>query len=121
MDQEDITDTAANLANLSNSEYSFKNKIEIVNDILNDTKGLRKIRITRNILTKFEIARIVGYRAQQLNEGCPPLIETKNMSSTLEIAKKELFLGKNPNIIRRNLPDGTYEEHKVNEFSFPKE
>ena len=43
------------------------------------------------------------------------------MSSTLEIAKKELFLGKNPNIIRRYLPDSTFEEWKVNELSFPKE
>jgi DNA-directed RNA polymerase subunit K/omega len=121
MEQEDITNTAANVANFSNSEYSFENKIEIVDDILNASKGLRKNRITRPILTKFEISRIVGYRAQQLNARCPALINTKNMSSTLEIAKKELFLGKNPNIIRRYLPNGTFEEWKVNELSFPKE
>ena len=39
MDQEDITNTAANVANFSSSEYSFKNKIEIVDDILNASKG----------------------------------------------------------------------------------
>jgi DNA-directed RNA polymerase subunit K/omega len=123
MNQEDIKDKAANVANFSNSDYSFENKIEIVDDIANLKNGLRSNdnRISRPILTKFELSRIIGYRAQQLNQNCEALVDTKNMVSTLEIAKKELKLGKLPNIIRRELPDGTIEEWKVNELSLPKE
>ena len=123
MNQEDIKDKAANVANFSNSDYSFENKIEIVDDIANLKNGLRTNdnRISRPILTKFELSRIIGYRAQQLNQNCEALVDTKNMVSTLEIAKKELKLGKLPNIIRRELPDGTIEEWKVNELSLPKE
>ena len=123
MDQLDIKDKAADVANFSNSEYSFENKIEIVDDIANLKKGLRSKdnRVSRPILTKFELSRIIGYRAEQLNQNCEALVDTKNMVSTLEIAKKELNLGKLPNIIRRELPDGTIEEWKVNELSLPKE
>ena len=123
MDQVDIKDKAADVANFSNSEYSFENKIEIVDDIANLKKGLRSKdnRVSRPILTKFELSRIIGYRAEQLNQNCEALVDTKNMVSTLEIAKKELNLGKLPNIIRRELPDGTIEEWKVNELSLPKE
>ena len=121
MAEEHIVDTAANVANYSNSEFSFENKIEIVDDILNSKNGLQKDKVTRPILTKFEIARIIGYRAEQLNNNSPALVNTKNMTSTLQIAKKELNEGKNPNIIRRYLPNGTFEEWKVNELSLPKE
>ena len=66
-------------------------------------------------MTRFEKARIVGARALQIAMGAPILTEVKNssnysISSSIDIALKELKEKVLPITIRRRLPDGTYQD-----------
>lgn len=61
---------------------------------------------TENKLTSFEIAHIVGVRATQLSEGAEPAVDIGNLIDPVEIAKKELNMGKLPFTIIRTLPIG---------------
>lgn len=76
-------------------------------------------RVTSNRMTKFEKAYILGIRAQQLSLNAPPLVEIDDETDPLKIALKELREGKIPFILRRNLPDNTYEEWSVKEMYIP--
>ena len=73
-------------------------------------------RITTPYLTKYEKARVLGTRALQISMGAPIMIETIGETDPLEIAMKELRERKIPMIVRRFLPDGTYEDWKVSEL-----
>lgn len=73
-------------------------------------------RITLPFLTKYEKARVLGERAQQISLGSPVEIATSS-TDPLEIARKELFLKKIPLSIKRYLPDGTVEIWNVNEMN----
>jgi len=75
-----------------------------------------KKRRTIPFLTKYEKARIIGKRAMQISKGSIPLIDIGNLDNPIDIAKKELFERKIPYIIRRPLPDGTYEDWRVDEL-----
>lgn len=75
-------------------------------------------RVTSPYMTKYERARIIGQRAQQLASGFPPLIELQGETDPLLIALKELALKKCPLIIRRVLPSDHYEDWDVNELIY---
>jgi len=75
-----------------------------------------KKRRTIPFLTKYEKARIIGKRAMQISKGSIPLIDIGNLDNPIDIARKELFERKIPYIIRRPLPDGTYEDWRVDEL-----
>jgi DNA-directed RNA polymerase I, II, and III subunit RPABC2 len=68
------------------------------------------------LLTKFEKARIVGVRLQQLAYGAKPRIDVTGLKSINEIVEKELIERKIPFIIRRTLPNGLSEDWKLEEF-----
>lgn len=76
-------------------------------------------RVTNPRMTKFEKAHILGVRALQLSMSAPPLVDIENEIDPLKIALKELNEGKIPFIVRRRLPDGSYEEWNVNELIIP--
>eukprot|EP00486_Rosalina_sp_Unknown_P001270 CAMPEP_0201566632 /NCGR_PEP_ID=MMETSP0190_2-20130828/6565_1 /ASSEMBLY_ACC=CAM_ASM_000263 /TAXON_ID=37353 /ORGANISM="Rosalina sp." /LENGTH=212 /DNA_ID=CAMNT_0047985623 /DNA_START=27 /DNA_END=665 /DNA_ORIENTATION=+ len=76
----------------------------------------KESRITTPYLTKYEKARILGTRALQISMGAPVMVEMVGETDPLEIAQKELRERKIPMIIRRFLPDGTYEDWKVSEL-----
>ena len=69
---------------------------------------------TTEYLTKYEKARVLGVRAMQIAQGAPvqPDIDS-NITDPLLIAEEELRKKKTPLIIRRFLPDGTYEDVAV--------
>jgi DNA-directed RNA polymerase I, II, and III subunit RPABC2 len=67
-------------------------------------------------LTKFERARIIGTRLQQLAYGAKPRVDTIGLNSIHEIVEKELDERKIIFIIRRPMPDGTFEDWKLEEF-----
>ncbi|GAU95328.1 hypothetical protein RvY_06962 [Ramazzottius varieornatus] len=73
-------------------------------------------RITTPYMTKYERARVLGTRALQIAMNAPIMVEIKNETDPLEIAKKELKVGKIPMIVRRYLPDGTFEDWSVEEL-----
>lgn len=75
-----------------------------------------KVRTTTPYLTKYERARILGTRALQISMNAPVLVPLDGESDPLEIAMKELSQRKIPLIVRRYLPDGSYEDWSVSEL-----
>lgn len=68
-------------------------------------------------LSTFEKTKILGTRTNQLAQGARPYIEVpKHITDVYEIAKLELEARKLPIIIKRYMPDGTYEKFRLSEF-----
>jgi len=111
--------------NSNNEGNEYSNQVEVLeNDAkLEDFRTTYDRMIDKNtqrrtipFLTKYEKARIIGKRAMQISKGSPPLVEIGDLESPIDIAKKELMERKIPFIIRRPLPDGTYEDWRVDEL-----
>ncbi|XP_065163317.1 DNA-directed RNA polymerases I, II, and III subunit RPABC2-like [Atheta coriaria] len=77
-------------------------------------------RITTKYITKYEIARVLGTRALQLSMSAPVMIDIGEETDPLAIATMELQEKKIPLIIRRYLPDRSYEDWPINELSILK-
>jgi DNA-directed RNA polymerase I, II, and III subunit RPABC2 len=62
-------------------------------------------------LTVFEKTKIIGFRADQLAKGCKPFINPvpAHVTDVLEIAALELEQKRLPFILKRPMPDGTFE------------
>ncbi|KLO20674.1 RNA polymerase Rpb6 [Schizopora paradoxa] len=75
-----------------------------------------KERITTPYLTKYERARVLGTRALQISMNAPVLVPLDGETDALQIAIKELSQRKIPLIIRRYLPDGSFEDWSVSEL-----
>lgn len=73
-------------------------------------------RITTRYLTKYERARLLGTRALQLRQNAPPAVELRGETDALQIAQRELKERKLPMIVRRYLPDGSYEDWTLDEL-----
>jgi DNA-directed RNA polymerase I, II, and III subunit RPABC2 len=111
--------------NSNNEANEYSNQIDVLeNDAkLEDFRTTYDRMIDKNtqrrtipFLTKYEKARIIGKRAMQISKGSPPLVEIDDLESPIDIAKKELMERKIPFIIRRPLPDGSYEDWRVDEL-----
>lgn len=75
-------------------------------------------RITPAFLTKYEKARVIGTRALQISKNAPVLVDLgKDDIDPILIAEKELAERKIPFIIRRYLPDSSFEDWRVNELA----
>lgn len=73
-------------------------------------------RITTPFMTKYERARVLGTRALQISMCAPIMVELENETDPLQIAMKELKSKKIPLIIRRYLPDGSFEDWSIDEL-----
>ena len=74
---------------------------------------------TTPFLTKYEKARIIGARALQISKNSPILISNAQLGGETDpilIAEIELREKKIPFIIRRYLPDGSYEDWPVKDL-----
>ena len=68
-------------------------------------------------MSKFERAKILGARAEMIASGDKPMVVVpKNITTAYEIALLELKANKIPLIIRRKLPNGTYEDWRTEEL-----
>ena len=74
-------------------------------------------RKTNPILTKYEKARILGIRAIQISKGAKPTVNIGNLHDALKIAEKEFNEGSIPLIVRRYMPDGTYEDWPLKDLN----
>jgi DNA-directed RNA polymerase I, II, and III subunit RPABC2 len=75
-------------------------------------------RITSTFMTKYEKARVLGTRALQISKNAPLMITPlPGESDPYKLAERELTEGKIPFIIRRYLPDGSYEDWKLAELT----
>jgi DNA-directed RNA polymerases I, II, and III subunit RPABC2 len=68
-------------------------------------------------LTKYERARILGTRALQISKNADLLVDPGAETDPYKIAEMELQERKIPFIIRRYMPDGSYEDWRVNELT----
>ena len=73
-------------------------------------------RTTTPYMTKYERARILGTRALQISLNAPVLVDIEGETDPLQIAMKELSQRKIPLVIRRYLPDGSYEDWGCDEL-----
>jgi len=73
-------------------------------------------RITTPFMTKYERARVLGTRALQISMCAPVMVELEGETDPLQIAMKELKARKIPIIIRRFLPDGSYEDWGIEDL-----
>lgn len=65
---------------------------------------------TYPFLTNFERTKIIGLRANQISRGAAPLVVVpKYISDVRDIARLELEQKRLPYIIKRPLPNGTFE------------
>jgi DNA-directed RNA polymerase I, II, and III subunit RPABC2 len=111
--------------NSNNESNEYSNQIDVLENeakledfrtTYDNMKDKNTQRRTIPFLTKYEKARIIGKRAMQISKGSPPLVEIGDLESPIDIAKKELMERKIPFIIRRPLPDGSYEDWRVDEL-----
>lgn len=76
-------------------------------------------------MTKYEHAKIIGIRAEQLARGAQPFVnegadETyKERFDPIAIAHRELAAGVLPFIVVRKLPDGSHEKWRLRDFIIP--
>lgn len=73
-------------------------------------------RTTTPYMTKYERARILGTRALQISMNAPVFVDLEGETDPLRIAMKELSEKKIPLVIRRYLPDGSFEDWSVEEL-----
>ncbi|KAK2070379.1 hypothetical protein P8C59_004877 [Phyllachora maydis] len=81
-----------------------------------DKKIPNEKRTTTPFMTKYERARILGTRALQISMNAPVLVDLEGETDPLQIAIKELREKKIPLIVRRYMPDGSYEDWTCEEL-----
>lgn len=93
----------------------FKNKkYKIIKD--------KDERITKNILNKYELAKVVSERANSIENNAIPLVPYDDTMSPKLITYKELINKKCPYYIYRHIPnfkENVYEKWDVNEMIIP--
>ena len=68
-------------------------------------------------LTIFERTKILGFRANQLAQGARPYVDVpEHIVQTLDIAKLELEQRRLPFILKRPMPDGTFEYWRLSDL-----
>ena len=100
------------------NEYDEKADVEMI-PVEEVAREPQKERVTTRFLTKYEKARIIGARALQISKNAPIMVEIEPGEwDPLKIAEKELIARKIPFLIRRYLPDNSYEDWRVEELIF---
>jgi DNA-directed RNA polymerase I, II, and III subunit RPABC2 len=77
------------------------------------------VRRTRPRMTRFERAKVLSMRAEQIANGTQPFVERIDGESPLEIAEREFAAGRIPFLIRRFIPNGNStlaEDWKIQEL-----
>jgi DNA-directed RNA polymerase subunit K/omega len=102
-------------------EMIIKNnaEIETLSRVVRDSNGniIDPFHKTLPFLTKYEKARILGERANQINEGSPIFVNVDNdVIDGYLIALKEFEERKIPFIIQRPLPNGTCEYWRLQDL-----
>jgi DNA-directed RNA polymerase I, II, and III subunit RPABC2 len=114
-DDFDEVDEDENIDELDQQEDEGEN-IDILS--AGDARGVvqKSKRITTRYMTKYERARVLGTRALQIAMCAPVMVELEGETDPLQIAMKELKQRKIPIIIRRYLPDNSYEDWGIDEL-----
>ncbi len=92
-----------------------QDRVEVISNGLPQPIDKSK-RITTRYMTKYERARVLGTRALQISMNAPVMVDIAGETDPLKIAMKELRERKIPMIIRRYLPDNSYEDWNIDEL-----
>ena len=95
------------------------NEVETLSNIIRDENNniIDDLHTTVPFITKYEIARIVGERAQQIDSGSSVFINIDDtVIDSYTIAYQEFLEKKIPFIIKRPLPNGCCEYWKVKDL-----
>ena len=88
-------------------------------EVVNGGRVKNMERITSSFMTKYEKARVLGTRALQISKNAPLMIvPIAGESDPYKLAERELTERKIPFIIRRYLPDLSYEDWKLSELTY---
>ncbi|XP_033229707.1 DNA-directed RNA polymerases I, II, and III subunit RPABC2 [Belonocnema kinseyi] len=82
---------------------------------VNSQDRVKQFLILSNIRS-YERARVLGTRALQIAMCAPVMVELEGETDPLQIAMKELKQRKIPIVIRRFLPDNSYEDWGIDEL-----
>ena len=89
--------------------------MSISNLLRGNGRNWREIPLV-SLLTQYERARVLGTRALQIAMCAPVMVELEGETDPLQIAMKELKQRKIPIIVRRYLPDGSFEDWGIDEL-----
>ena len=68
-------------------------------------------------VTQYERTKIIGFRANQLSQGARPFVDVpKHVTDVVEIARMELEQRRLPFILKRPMPDGTFEYWRLTDL-----
>ena len=103
-------------------EISMDDDEEINFDNINDSDEIIKKngRITKPILEKYEVVKLLAVRSKQLSQGSKAMIKNYQNMSHKEIAKEELKLKIMPLILVRPLPNSEAEKWYLRELDYSK-
>jgi len=97
-----------------NDEYNT----EILNNELIYQEINKNDKISYPIMTKYEKTKIIGIAAQQIQSGRQPSLSIpNNLTNPLDIAEYELMNKKTPFILKRKLPNNTFEYYSINQLT----
>ncbi|XP_069963577.1 DNA-directed RNA polymerases I, II, and III subunit RPABC2 [Bactrocera oleae] len=113
-DEFDDVDEEDNIDDINQEEEA--DNIEIIAQGSGGGGVPKSKRITTKYMTKYERARVLGTRALQIAMCAPIMVELEGETDPLQIAMKELKQKKIPIIIRRFLPDHSYEDWSIDEL-----
>ncbi|CAL4099126.1 unnamed protein product [Meganyctiphanes norvegica] len=112
-DEFEEVDEDAELEDAPEEEEQQTKNIEVLEA---SKKVPSELRITSNRMSKYERARVLGTRALQIAMCAPVMVEIDDETDPLRIAGRELRERKTPLIIRRYMPDGSYEDWGIDEL-----
>jgi DNA-directed RNA polymerase subunit K/omega len=80
-------------------------------------KGIDEAHMSPPFLTTYERTKILGTRANQIAEGARPFVTVpEHIIEPLEIARLELEQRRLPFIIKRPMPDGSFEYWRLSDL-----
>lgn len=127
LDMDKLTDDRSSEINNNSVNDENLETIELPNSIINKNDNIRDFtekqilnpdRISKPILTKYEIAKIIGIRANQIANGSKIMITGVQNLDPVKIARLELKYKKTPFLIKRPLPNNYYEIWKIDELEY---
>ncbi len=69
-------------------------------------------------ISQYERTKILGFRANQLAQGARPFVNVpQHVTSPLDIAKMELEQRRLPFILKRPMPDGSFEYWRISDMA----
>lgn len=84
---------------------------------LRDVSGIDDKHITYPFLSNYEKTKIVSFRASQINNGAKPyILVPEGVTDSFTIATLELDAKRLPFIVKRPLPDGTFETWRLSDL-----